>query len=166
MSENETVSNLLARQSRQIPEKKALVCGDRDITYGELKYRADRFAAGLAGLGISRGDTFALCLSNSTELVTAFYALAGLGAVTVWINPAYVGEQFEFILSDSKARGDSFGFGRGEFFPSCLRAEDPASLSIPRFCDSIIPLPRLYGFSRIMHRNCTSEKPVAICPGE
>ncbi len=101
----ETVYDLLSHAAKTVPHKTALVLGKQRMSYSELKIRADKTATGFSNLGISRGDPFAICLPNSMELVTAFYALAALGAITVWINPAYVGEQFGFILSDSGARG-------------------------------------------------------------
>ncbi|MCF8127483.1 MAG: long-chain fatty acid--CoA ligase, partial [Deltaproteobacteria bacterium] len=88
MVEAKTVYGLLAENALRIPAKTAVVDRDQRISYRELKDRADRLALGLRGSGLRRGDHWALCLRTSLELVVAFYALAGLRAVTSWINPA------------------------------------------------------------------------------
>jgi fatty-acyl-CoA synthase/long-chain acyl-CoA synthetase len=105
MAAAKSVYGLMAQNSLRLPTKTALVVRDGRISFSDLKERVYGLAFGLKDLGIRRGDRFAICLPNSLELVTAFYALAGLGAITTWINPAYVGERFDFILSDSGARG-------------------------------------------------------------
>lgn len=118
MEKENTAYALLAGNARRSPLKLAAVYHNDRIAYGDLKQRVDSVCCGLMRLGIRRGDPFALCLPNSPELMVAFYALARLGAVTTWINPAYGEEQFDFILLDSGARGIIFNpQGRGL---SCL----------------------------------------------
>lgn len=53
------------------------------LTFGELRDRVLRVAAGLRAQGISRGDAVALFLPMIPEAVVAFYAIAALGAVAV-----------------------------------------------------------------------------------
>ena len=68
----------------------ALVDGvtGRAVTYGELREQVRRVAAGLAGLGVSKGDVVALCSPNSPEFAIAFHAVARLGAIVTPVNPA------------------------------------------------------------------------------
>ena len=66
---------------------------------------SDALAAGLADLGIQKGDRVAIYMRNSIELVTAFYALEKLGVVVAWVNPMYRQTEAEFILKNSEARG-------------------------------------------------------------
>ena len=50
-----------------IPEREALVCGERRLTYAETEERANRLAHYLAAHGIGPGDHVALLLYNGTE---------------------------------------------------------------------------------------------------
>src|SRR5215218_3274811 len=52
--------------------------GERELTYGEVRKRADALAAGLSKLGVKRGDTLALMFPNQVE-----FHLADLAAMTI-----------------------------------------------------------------------------------
>ncbi|MEI2778307.1 MAG: AMP-binding protein [Tetrasphaera sp.] len=53
------------------------------LTFAQLEAEVERVAAGLAGLGIGRGDAVALYLPMIPEAVVALYAVAKLGAMLV-----------------------------------------------------------------------------------
>jgi acyl-CoA synthetase (AMP-forming)/AMP-acid ligase II len=53
--------------------------------------------------GIGRNDRVAIVLPNGPEMATAFVAIA-CAATTAPLNPAYREEEFEFYLSDLRAR--------------------------------------------------------------
>jgi acetyl-CoA synthetase len=53
------------------------------LSFGELRERSRRIAAGLLSLGIGRGDAVALFLPMIPEAVVACYAVASIGAVIV-----------------------------------------------------------------------------------
>jgi len=74
------------------------------ITYGELRQRVDALAAGLAKLGLRRGDTLALMFPNQFE-----FHLADLAGMTVGATPfsLYVTaspEQIKYVVGDAAAR--------------------------------------------------------------
>jgi non-ribosomal peptide synthetase component E (peptide arylation enzyme) len=100
-----TLGKVLENSAAESPDKVAIVDGDRRTTYAELNATADALAAGLAGLGLEKGDRVAIYMKNSLELVTAFYALQKIGVVVVWINALYRVHEAEFILKNSEARG-------------------------------------------------------------
>ena len=87
------------------PAKTAVVCEKERKTYSEMNDLSDALAAGLAELGIQKGDRMAIYMRNSIELVTAFYALEKLGVIVAWVNPLYRQTEAEFILRNSEARG-------------------------------------------------------------
>jgi crotonobetaine/carnitine-CoA ligase len=74
---------------------------DGEITYGEVDVMADRFAQGLAAMGIGRGDHVAVMLPNCPDIVYLIFALARLGAVAVPINIDYRGELLRHVLDGS-----------------------------------------------------------------
>jgi long-chain acyl-CoA synthetase len=65
----------------------ALICNNRVTTYGELRDQVDHFRGGLASVGVGQGDRVALVCTNSVQFVVGYLATAGLGAVTVPLNP-------------------------------------------------------------------------------
>ncbi len=80
------------------PSDIALVCNERDISYGELRLATLRMAHAITALGVQRGDRVALLLHDSPEFVAAFIATCSLGAIAVPINMALrVDEQWSIL---------------------------------------------------------------------
>ena len=74
------------------------------ITWGELRERVDALAGGLAGLGLGRGETLALMLSNRPEFHLCDIAGMMLGAAPFSIYNTYTAEQITYLLEDAEAR--------------------------------------------------------------
>ncbi|HEX4467475.1 MAG TPA: long-chain fatty acid--CoA ligase [Solirubrobacteraceae bacterium] len=74
------------------------------ITWGELRERVDALAGGLAGLGLGRGETIALMLSNCPEFHLCDLAGMMLGAAPFSIYNTYTAEQIQYLLEDAEAR--------------------------------------------------------------
>jgi acetyl-CoA synthetase len=76
----------------------------RTLTYRELAGQVDRVSAGLAGLGIGRGDAVALFLPMIPEAVIACYAIARLGAVLVPLFSGFAPTAIAPRLQDADAK--------------------------------------------------------------
>jgi long-chain acyl-CoA synthetase len=74
------------------------------ITWGELRERVDALAGGLAKLGLARGDTLALMLSNRPEFHICDLAGMMLGAAPFSIYNTYTAEQIRYLVDDAEAR--------------------------------------------------------------
>ena len=74
------------------------------ITWGRLRERVDALAGGLAGLGLGRGDTLALMLSNRPEFHLCDLAGMMLGATPFSIYNTYTAEQIKYLIEDAEAR--------------------------------------------------------------
>jgi long-subunit acyl-CoA synthetase (AMP-forming) len=74
------------------------------ITWGALRERVDALAGGLAKLGVGRGETVALMLSNRPEFHLCDLAAMMLGATPFSIYNTYSPEQISYLLSDAEAR--------------------------------------------------------------
>jgi len=101
MSEIGTVAELVAagdagRSAIRAPERAPL-------TFAALRALAERTVAALNRVGVGRGDRVAIVLPNGPEMAASFIAVSA-GATTAPLNPAYKDEEFEFYLSDLKAR--------------------------------------------------------------
>ena len=68
-----------------------------------MRALVDRTLATLNGMGVGRGDRLAIVLPNGPEMAACFVA-AACGTATAPLNPAYRADEFEFYLSDLKAR--------------------------------------------------------------
>jgi long-chain acyl-CoA synthetase len=71
------------------------------VTYGEVGRRVDNLRAGLAGLGVKRGDAVGIISNNSTEWAIGHYATVGLGAFYVPMYEAELVHVWEYIIKDS-----------------------------------------------------------------
>jgi acyl-CoA synthetase (AMP-forming)/AMP-acid ligase II len=88
-----------------VPDRTALVVGDRRVTYRELEERATRLANWMAEQGVGPGEHVALLLWNSTEYVEGFLAAHKLRGAAVNVNYRYVEEELRYLLDDSDAVG-------------------------------------------------------------
>jgi long-chain acyl-CoA synthetase len=97
------VAHFLETSARRLPDRTALVFGDRRHTYAELDRESGRLAAGLARLGLRPGDRACLHLANRPEFVLAYYACQKLGVTPVALNVTYVRDELAYIIRDSGA---------------------------------------------------------------
>jgi long-chain acyl-CoA synthetase len=74
------------------------------ITWGELRERVDALAGGLAKLGVGRGDSVALMLSNRPEFHLSDLAAMMLGATPFSIYNTYTAEQIRYVVADAGAK--------------------------------------------------------------
>jgi long-chain acyl-CoA synthetase len=98
----EPVFKALDRAAEQYPGQTAVLCGERSINYRQLRSRADRLAAALAGLGVGRGDRVCLYLPNSMEFIIADWAILKAGAAVV---PTSVLRTEEGLLHEAGTSG-------------------------------------------------------------
>lgn len=104
---NRTYANfyeMLAAACRKNSNGKAVFDGKEKTAYRALKQEAEAVAAYLQNIGVKFGDTVALAVSNSTEFITAYFAVSAIGAVAVPMNTFLKNSEYAYILNDCKAR--------------------------------------------------------------
>jgi long-subunit acyl-CoA synthetase (AMP-forming) len=74
------------------------------LTYRNLLDEAEKLAAGLAGLGVSRGDTVALMMTNRPEFFPIDLAALLSGAVPFSLYNSAPPAQLAYVLADARAR--------------------------------------------------------------
>lgn len=89
--------------ARRFGSVAALTFYGRRISYRQLDRLANRFANGLASLGVKRGDRVAIVLPNVPQAVIAYYGVLKLGAVAVFVNPLFSREELVERLQDAGA---------------------------------------------------------------
>jgi len=91
------------------------------ITWEGLRRRVDALAGGLDRLGVQRGDSVALLLSNRPEFHIADLAVMMLGGTPFSIYQTYAANQIEFVVSDAGAR---VALVERQYLPQMLKARD------------------------------------------
>ncbi len=96
------------------PDDVAIVYRDERVTHSDLLERVERLAAGLAAQGIEPGDAVALLLPNDPDFIASYFAIAGMGAVVVPVNPSFKQDELDFyfrqcsvraVISDERSAG-------------------------------------------------------------
>jgi acyl-CoA synthetase (AMP-forming)/AMP-acid ligase II len=86
-----------------VPDRTALILGERRMTFAELEARANRLAHHLASEGVGRNDHVAVYSYNSFEYVEAMLAAYKLRAVPINVNYRYVPDELVYLLDNSDA---------------------------------------------------------------
>lgn len=97
------VSSLLDDRAERFGDTRFVTSHDGDLTYGELRDRAQRLAGGLAALGIMPGDRVATILDPTIDYLSVWFGVMWAGAVDVPVNTAYRGEFLAHVLRESGA---------------------------------------------------------------
>ncbi|MEV8195144.1 AMP-dependent synthetase/ligase [Rhodococcus pyridinivorans] len=103
------------------PDKVALRTPDDSVscTWRQYAQRVERLAAGLAGLGVNRGDTVGLMLTNRPEFHLLDTAAIHLGAVPFSIYNSLTAEQISYVLGNA---GNHVMIAEEQFVPVLRQA--------------------------------------------
>ncbi|TVZ97819.1 class I adenylate-forming enzyme family protein [Streptomyces sp. BK340] len=153
LSSSRTLWDLVARRADLTPDRPVLLQEDRRLTFGGLRERAERVAAGLYGMGVRPGTVVAWQLPTRIETAVLSFALARLGAVQSPVIPFYRDREVGFALRES----------RSEFFavPGVWRGHDHTEMArrlgakgvfeaydtLPEADPSVLPAPPAEGTS-------------------
>ena len=94
---------ILEKTAAAYPDNPAVIFHDRTILYREIQERTASLAAGLAGIGVRKGERVAIMLPNCPQYIEAFYAILKIGGIVVNTNPMYVERELERQLRDAGA---------------------------------------------------------------
>ncbi len=84
-----------------VPDRLALVAGDRRLTYRDLDDRATRFANHLTDLGLRRGAKVAIYAWNRAEWLEAMIGAFKASMVPININYRYVADELAYVLDNA-----------------------------------------------------------------
>jgi acyl-CoA synthetase (AMP-forming)/AMP-acid ligase II len=92
------LTEILERNCQQRPEQPAVIDGDRQLTWRQLRQRSHRLAALLAVRGIGGGDRFGVLSRNRLEVLESYFAGSWLGAAFVPINHALTAAEIADVV--------------------------------------------------------------------
>ncbi len=98
-----TPTAFLRRAAKVFPDRRAVVDGRLEFTYGEFYERTQKFAGALQTLGVKPGDRVAVLAGNSHVMLAAHYAVPFAGAVLVALNTRVTPADMAYILDHSGA---------------------------------------------------------------
>jgi fatty-acyl-CoA synthase len=138
-----TLWQTVSEGARRDPCKCALVAADdagniQRLAYEGLVERAGNLSAGLASIGVRRGDRVVLWMTNTLEWVVSSLAIMRLGAAVVPINTFLKPVEVQYVIAQSGARHllmlDAFRKLRlpemlGEICPEFISAKEPGFLN-------------------------------------
>lgn len=95
------IADLAEHAIDAVPDRVALICGDEQITYGELEVKANRLAHYLLDQGVQKGDKVGLYCRNRIEIVIAMLGIVKAGAILVNVNFRYVEAELRYLFDNS-----------------------------------------------------------------
>ena len=102
---NQTLFNNLRSSANNNPESDAIIFYGNKITYEKLFIDVKKIAGFLnIKLKISKGDRIAIIMQNCPQFIISYYAILGINAVIVPINPMLKVDEISFIFSDSNIK--------------------------------------------------------------
>src|SRR5262245_13617362 len=93
---------LFAQQARQRPDGIALVCGDEQVSYGELERRSNQLGHHLRAMGVGPEMVVGLCVERSVEMMVAMLGILKAGGAYLPLDPSYPTERLRYMLEDTE----------------------------------------------------------------
>lgn len=102
--ENKPVHQFVSENAAAYPDKIALSFKDKSLSYKILNERANQLAHFLIKSEVQPGDSIALAIDRSEELLISLLAIMKTGAFYIPVDPEYPIKRIEYMLSDSATR--------------------------------------------------------------
>ena len=104
LSAHKTIHELLEEQADRTPDKIALICKDRYISYKELNKRTTQLAVYLRKQGVEKEAIVGIMVERSIEMIIAIFGILKAGGAYLPIDPEYPVERIKYVLADSNTR--------------------------------------------------------------
>ncbi|PRX51234.1 acyl-CoA synthetase (AMP-forming)/AMP-acid ligase II [Prauserella shujinwangii] len=95
------IADLLEHAVDAVPDRTAIVCGARRVTFAELEQRANRLAHHLAAHGVGKGSHIGVYSRNSIEAMETMIAAYKLRAVAINVNYRYVHAELDYLFGNA-----------------------------------------------------------------
>lgn len=101
--EDRTILQAFERHVLATPDRTAIRCDGREMSYRELDRRSNQCAHVLRDRGVDRGARIAIMLERSPDFVVSVLAAFKVGAAYVPVEPSYPSDRIAFMLADCGA---------------------------------------------------------------
>ncbi len=98
------LADIARDQATERPDKLALICDDRSLTYAELDAESSQVANALIESGVGSQDRVGFIGKNVPEYFTLMFGAAKINAVTVAVNWRLAPPEMAYILDHAEAK--------------------------------------------------------------
>ena len=95
------IFHFLEESAQNYPNSPCTLFKGARISFREMDEITNRLAAGLASLGVKKGDRVGIFIPNTPQFVMAYFAILKLGAIVVATNSLYTGREIEHQVNDA-----------------------------------------------------------------
>src|SRR5580658_6435951 len=98
-----TLAELFERQVAMTPDALAIACGDAELTYRELNFRANRLAHRLRRCGVGSETAVAILQERSIDLIVSILAVLKAGGTYVPLHNGHPAARLRYVVEQSGA---------------------------------------------------------------
>ncbi|MFI9526064.1 amino acid adenylation domain-containing protein [Micromonospora rosaria] len=95
------VTDLVQRHAAATPDRVALICDGRPMSYGEFDAEANRLARHLVTTGVRRGDVVGVLLDRGLTMAVAVLAVLKAGAAYALLDPEFPDARLAGLVTDA-----------------------------------------------------------------
>ena len=100
---HQSIHQLFEAQVTETPDRIAIACEDRNVTYGELNMRANQVAHYLQRHGVGHDVVVGLCLNRSLEMIIGLLGILKAGGAYLPLDATLPIERIEYMLQVANA---------------------------------------------------------------
>ncbi|CAM2069621.1 Amino acid adenylation domain-containing protein [Sulfidibacter corallicola] len=100
---DKTAYELFWAQAARTPDKVAVACEERSLSYAELAERCDVLGAYLRSEGVAPGSLVGLCVDRSLDMMVGLLGVMASGGAYVPLDPGFPAERLAYMVADSEA---------------------------------------------------------------
>jgi fatty-acyl-CoA synthase len=98
------IADMIRRARYHFPDKKAMIYGDKSLTYAEMEDECNRVANALTALGVEKYDRVAILAHNTIHHVLTWMGCCKIGAVYLAINYLLRGKDISYCINHSESK--------------------------------------------------------------
>lgn len=100
--DDKTIHQIFEEQVEKIPDKVAVICEDKILTYHELNQKSNQLARVLRDKGVGPDTIVGIILDKSLDLMIGILAILKAGGAYMPIDPDYPLNRIRYMLEDTK----------------------------------------------------------------
>ncbi|MFB6320146.1 amino acid adenylation domain-containing protein [Saccharicrinis sp. FJH54] len=95
------ITEYITDHKNALPQKTAIICGEKKINYQELEINVNQLANFLTAKDIGENDTIGVCMDRSVDMVICMLSLLKIGATFLPLDPEFPSDRLSYMLNDS-----------------------------------------------------------------
>lgn len=140
--------------SMVVPDRTALVCGDRRVTFVEMADHVNRLANWLQSVGAGPDNPVGAMSTNGIEFIETYYAAAKIGATFVPLNYRAKHDELTYMINTS----DIHVLFTGERYLDLVATLRPTLTTVKRFVCFDKPVDGMESWADVL-ANASDEEP-------